>query len=114
MDQTWISGSLILIFIYITGITGAIMPTSILAEVTATVIGYAINSLSFINFDFLGTLLIPGLGLTDDTMFRVFMVHMLMPVLALIVILEHTGSLHCTEYTDEDEMDVSYFSRFEY
>lgn len=113
-DQTWISGFCILICSYLAGITGAIMPCSILSEVTATVIGYAINSLSFINFDFLGTFMIPGLGLTDDTLFRVFLLHALFPVLMFVYIIEHTGALHVTEYTDEDEMDILALSRFEY
>ncbi len=114
VDQTWMSGIIIFIFTYITGITGAIMPCSILAEVTATVIGYAINSSSFMNFDFLSTPIIPGLGLTDDTMVRVFLIHGLVPTLALILAAEHLNNLHSTEYTDEDEMEVSFFARFEY
>lgn len=114
IDQTWLTGVLIFIFTYVTGITGAIMPCSILAEVTATVIGYAINSLSFINFDFLSTPIIPGLGLTDDTMVRVFLIHGLFPILVLIIVMDHLNNLHSTEYTDEDEMEVILFSRFEY
>lgn len=114
IDQTWLSGAVILMFTYIAGITGAIMPCSILAEVTATVIGYAINSLSFINFDFLSTPVIPGLGLTDDTMVRVFLIHGLFPILVLIVVIDHLNNLHTTEYTDEDEMELIFLSRFEY
>jgi hypothetical protein len=90
------------------------MPCSVLSEVTATVIGYAINSLSFINFDFLSTPIIPGLGLTDDTMVRVFLIHGLFPVLALILAAEHLNNLHSTEYTDEDEMELYFITRFEY
>jgi quinol-cytochrome oxidoreductase complex cytochrome b subunit len=108
------SGIVIIIFTYVAGITGAIMPCSILAEVTATVIGYAINSLSFINFDFLSTPIIPGLGLTDDTMVRVFLIHGLFPILALLVVVDHLNNLHSTEYTDEDEMELLFFSRYEY
>jgi cytochrome b561 len=90
------------------------MPCSILSEVTATVIGYAINSLSFLNFDFLGSFLIPGLGLTDDTMFRILLVHFLAPVVMFLFIIEHLNSLHFAEYTDDDEMDIAFFARFEY
>ena len=114
VDHTWLSGIIILIFTYVAGVTGAIMPCSILAEVTATVIGYAINSLSFINFDFLSTPIIPGLGLTDDTMVRVFLIHGLFPILALIIVIDHLNNLHSTEYTDEDEMELLFFTRFEY
>lgn len=103
-----------MIFTYVAGVTGAIMPCSILAEVTATVIGYAINSLSFVKFDFLETLLIPGLGLTDDSMSRVFIVHGLFPILGLLVAADHIANLHCTEYTDEDEMETIFLIRFEY
>lgn len=113
-DQTWFSGIIIFAFTYVAGITGAIMPCSVLSEVTATVIGYAINSLSFINFDFLSTPIIPGLGLTDDTMVRVFLIHGLFPVLALVLVAEHLNNLHATEYTDEDEMELIFVTRFEY
>ena len=114
IDHTWLSGTVIFIFTYIAGVTGAIMPCSILAEVTATVIGYAINSLSFINFDFLSTPIIPGLGLTDETMFRVFIIHALFPIFSLIVVIDHLNNLHQTEYTDEDEMELFFFLKFEY
>lgn len=114
LDSTWITGSIILVFIYLTGITGAIMPCSILSEVTATVIGYAINSLSFLNFDFLATFMIPGLGLTDDTLSRTFLIHASVPLIAYIFIYDHLNNLHLTEYTDEDEMEVTFFARFEY
>ena len=114
IDHTWMSGSLIFVFTYIAGITGAIMPCSILAEVTATVIGSAISSLSFIGFDFLETLMIPGMGLTDDTLSRVFLIHALFPVLALLIVTDHLNNLHCTEYTDEDEMEIIFLTRFEY
>jgi quinol-cytochrome oxidoreductase complex cytochrome b subunit len=90
------------------------MPCSILAEVTATVIGSAISSLSFIGFDFLETVIIPGMGLTDDTMSRVFIIHALFPVFALLMVSDHLNNLHCTEYTDEDEMEVLFFFRYEY
>jgi hypothetical protein len=90
------------------------MPCSILSEVTATVIGYAINSLSFLNFDFLATFMIPGLGLTDDTLSRTFLIHASVPLIAYIFIYDHLNNLHLTEYTDEDEMEVTFFARFEY
>lgn len=114
LDYTWISGIFIIIFTYIAGITGAIMPCSILAEVTATVIGYAINSLAFLDFDFLATPIIPGLGLTDDTMFRVFIFHGLTPIIVLIIAFDHLNNLHVTEYTDEEEMEIIFVHRLEY
>lgn len=114
LEHTWLSGIIIFFFSYIAGITGAIMPCSILSEVTATVIGYAINSLTFIKFDFLETLMIPGLGLTDETVIRVFIIHALFPILALLVVVDHLNNLHATEYTDDDEMEVLFFYRLEY
>lgn len=114
VDITWLTGGSILVFSYIAGITGAIMPCSILAEVTATVIGYAINSLAFLDFDFLSTPLIPGLGLTDDTMFRTFIFHGLAPLLVLVIALDHMNNLHSTEYTDEEEMEVLFIHKLEY
>jgi quinol-cytochrome oxidoreductase complex cytochrome b subunit len=90
------------------------MPCSTLSEVTATVIGTAISSLSFIGFDFLETILIPGTGLSDDTMSRIFIFHALAPILAMLIILDHLNNLHCTEYTDEDEMEIIFFLRYEY
>ena len=114
IDHTWLTGSAILVFTYVAGITGAIMPCSILAEVTATVIGNAIGSLSFIGFDFLETLMIPGMGMTDDTMSRIFIIHGVFPILALLVVSDHLNNLHCTEYTDEDEMEVLFYFRYEY
>lgn len=114
IDHTWLSGIVILIFTYVAGITGAIMPCSILSEVTATVIGTAISSLSFISFDFLETWIIPGMGLTDDTLSRIFILHSIFPLLVLIIVLDHVNNLHCTEYTDEDELEVIFISRYEY
>ena len=113
-DYTWITGIFILIYTYIAGITGAVMPTSILSEVTATVIGYAINSVIYIKFDCFETILLPGLGLTDETMFRVFIVHLIFPLLAFLVIIDHLMNLHTTTYTDEDEMEIILFFRHEY
>lgn len=114
VEHTWLSGIIIFFFSYIAGITGAIMPCSILSEVTATVIGYAINSLAFIKFDFLETLMIPGLGLTDETAVRVFVVHAVFPCLALLVATDHLNNLHSTEYTDDDEMETLFLYRLEY
>lgn len=113
-DHSWFTGALIFVFTYIAGITGAIMPCSILGEVTATVIGSAISSLSFVTFEFLETLMIPGMGLSDDTLSRVFLIHALFPVLTLLLIIDHLNNLHCTEYTDEDEMEIIFMLRFEY
>jgi quinol-cytochrome oxidoreductase complex cytochrome b subunit len=114
VDQTWLSGIVIFICTYLAGITGAIMPCSILSEVTATVIGSAISSLSFVKFDFLETLFLPGAGLSDETLFRVFIIHAAAPTLALIVTIDHLNYLHATEYTDEDEMDLVFLNRHEY
>ena len=114
VDHTWLTGIFIAILTYVAGITGAIMPCSILSEVTATIVGYSMNSIILIAFDCVETLLIPGLGLTDDTMTRVFVVHFIAPTLVLLIVADHVGNLHLTEYYDEDEIDVIYLFRREY
>lgn len=114
MDHTWLSGIIIFIFTYLAGITGAIMPCSILAEVTATVIGSAVSSLSFTRFNFLETIFLPGCGLSDETLFRVFVIHALAPSVVLLLSSDHLNNLHATEYTDEDEMEPTFLIRHEY
>ena len=114
IDHTWLSGIFIALLTYIAGITGAVMPCSILSEVTATIVGYSMNSIILIAFDFVETFLIPGLGLTDETMSRVFFVHFVAPSVVLVIMLDHVNNLHLTEYTDEDEIDVIYLFRREY
>ena len=54
------------------------------------------------------------MGMTDETMSRVFVIHAIFPVLALLVAGDHLNNLHCTEYTDEDEMEVLFYFRYEY
>jgi quinol-cytochrome oxidoreductase complex cytochrome b subunit len=90
------------------------MPCSILSEVTITVIGSAISSFSFIQFDFLESFFLPGASLSDDSLFRVFIVHAAAPTIALIATIDHLNHLHSTEYTDEDEMDSAVTNRYEY
>jgi hypothetical protein len=58
--------------------------------------------------------MIPGMGLTDDTLSRVFLMHALFPILSMLIIMDHLNNLHCTEYTDEDEMEIIFFLRYEY
>ena len=105
---------IIFIFTYLAGITGAIMPCSILGEVTATVIGSAVSSLSFTRFNFLETILLPGCGLSDETLFRVFVIHAVAPSIVLVLSLDNLNNLHATEYTDEDEMEPTFLIRHEY
>jgi quinol-cytochrome oxidoreductase complex cytochrome b subunit len=114
VDQTWVSGIFIFVLTYLAGITGAIMPCSILSEVTATVIGSAVSSLVFVRFDFLETIFLPGCGLSDETLFRIFIVHLLAPSVALLVTSDHLNNLHTTEYSDEDEMETVFLFRHEY
>jgi quinol-cytochrome oxidoreductase complex cytochrome b subunit len=83
----------------VAGVTGAIMPCSTLGEVTATITGSAISSLAFINFDFLETVLIPGAVLTEDAIFRTFIVHALVPLLALFIGFLHMILLHKNKYS---------------
>jgi quinol-cytochrome oxidoreductase complex cytochrome b subunit len=109
-----LTGLLIAVLIYITGVTGAIMPCSILSEVTATIVGYSLNSVIFIAFDCVETLLVPGLGLTDDTMGRVFFVHLIAPTIVFLIVSDHVGNLHVTDYYDEDEIEIFYLLRREY
>jgi hypothetical protein len=42
------------------------MPCSTLGEVTATIAGSAISSMVYVKFDFLETLLVPGMALNED------------------------------------------------
>jgi quinol-cytochrome oxidoreductase complex cytochrome b subunit len=109
VGYTWLTGFIIFVFTYVAGITGAITPCSTLSEVTATVIGTTISSLSFIGFDFLETILIPDIGLSDDTMSWIFIFHALASILAMLTVLDHLNNLPCTEYTDEDEMEIIFF-----
>lgn len=114
IDHTWLSGVLILVLVYVAGVTGAIMPCSILSEVTATIVGYSLNSVVIVSFDFMETILVPGLGLTDETMSRVFFVHFVVPTIVLIILIDHLNNLHLTEYMDEDEIDVVMLFKREY
>jgi hypothetical protein len=43
------------------------MPCSTLSEVTATIVGSALASLVYIKFDFLETLIVPGVALNEET-----------------------------------------------
>jgi len=114
IDYTWLSGIFIMLLTYVAGITGAIMPCSILGEVTATIVGYSMNSIVLIAFDFFETILIPGFGLTDDTLSRVFVVHFVAPSLVLVIVMDHVGNLHLTDYFDEDDIDIICLLRHEY
>lgn len=113
-DHTWFSGIVIFMLTYVAGITGAIMPLSILSQVTATVIGSAIKSFFIFKFSFFETLMIPGLLLNDETLVRVALIHYIFPYMALLATSDHIHNLHTTEYTDEDEMEAMYQYRLEY
>jgi hypothetical protein len=41
------------------------MPCSTLSEVTATIVGSMLTSLVYVKFDFLETLMVPGLSLNE-------------------------------------------------
>lgn len=98
-QTSWVSGTIILIFTYVAGVTGAIMPCSTLSEVTATIVGSMLASLVYVKFDFLETLLVPGVALNEETIFRVFVVHALIPLLTLIIGLIHMVTLHIHKYS---------------
>jgi hypothetical protein len=90
------------------------MPLSVLSQVTATVIGSAISTMAFVRFSFLENIMVPGLMLTDESLFRVAMIHYIFPSLALVVTADHIHNLHIAEYTDEDEMEAIFSIRLEY
>lgn len=95
---TWITGSLIFIFSYITGITGAIIPCSILGEVTATIAGSAVSSIVYIKFDFLETLIVPGMALNEEAIWRSYVVHAIVPLLTFLIGVYHMLFLHQNKY----------------
>lgn len=90
---------MLFIFTYIAGVTGAIMPCSTLGEVTATIVGSGLGSLVFVKFDFLETLLVPGMALNDDSFFRCYVVHALVPLLSLLIGFLHMSLLHRNKYS---------------
>lgn len=75
------------------------MPCSTLSEVTATITGSAISSLAYIKFDFLETILIPGMVLNEESIFRTFVVHACVPLLALFIGFLHMILLHKNKYS---------------
>lgn len=96
---TWFTGVLIFIFTYITGVTGAIIPCSVLGEVTATIVGSAMSSIVYIKFDFLETLLVPGMALNEEAIWRSYVVHALVPLLTFVVGVGHMLLLHKNKYS---------------
>ncbi len=96
---TWISGTFIFVFSYMAGVTGAIMPCSTLAEVTATITGSAIGSMVYVKFDFLETILIPAMVLNEDAVFRTVVVHAVIPFMALFLGFLHMLMLHKNKYS---------------
>lgn len=96
---TWITGSAVFIFSYIAGVTGAIMPCSTLGEVTATVAGSAISSMVYVKFDFLETLLVPGMALNEESIWRSYIIHAIVPLLTFVIGLFHMLLLHKNKYS---------------
>lgn len=96
---SWLSGSLILVFSYIAGATGAIMPCSTLSEVTATIVGSMLASVTYIRFNFLDVLLVPSFTLNDETIWRTFVIHAVIPLSALGVGFLHMLFLHRNKYS---------------
>lgn len=97
--MSWITGTIILIMTYVAGVTGAIMPCSTLSEVTATIVGSMLTSIVYVKFDFLETLLVPGLSLNEDSIWRSFVVHALIPICGFLVGLSHMLTLHTNKYS---------------
>jgi TRAP-type uncharacterized transport system fused permease subunit len=56
-------------------------------------------SLVYVKFDFLETLMVPGLALNEETIWRTFVVHALIPFLGLFVGLMHMVTLHTHKYS---------------
>jgi hypothetical protein len=75
------------------------MPCSTLGEVTATIVGSALASLVYIKFDFLETILVPGVALDEEAIFRTFLVHALFPLLGFCLGLVHMVTLHLHKYS---------------
>lgn len=96
---SWISGTVIFILTYVAGVTGAIMPCSTLSEVTATIVGSMLTSLVYVKFDFLETLMVPGLSLNEASIWRTFVVHAIAPLAGLALGLIHMVTLHTHKYT---------------
>ncbi len=96
---SWLSGTVILILTYVAGVTGAIMPLSTLSEVTATIVGSMLTSLVYVKFDFLETLMVPGVSLNEASIWRSFVVHAIAPLAGLGLGLIHMVTLHTHKYT---------------
>lgn len=66
---------------------------------TATIVGSVINSLTFVKFDFIETLIIPGMALNEDAVWRNFIVHAVVPLATLLLGLTHMLRLHMHKYS---------------
>lgn len=97
--SSWITGSIILVCSYIAGVTGAIMPCSTLSEVTATIVGSMLASITYIKFNFLDLLLVPNLTLNDETIWRTFIIHAVVPLITLGLGFLHMLFLHRNKYS---------------
>ena len=97
--MTWISGTVIYILTYLVGVTGAIMPCSILSEVTATIVGSAISSIIYVKFDFLETFIVPGMSLNEESIWRSYIIHAVVPLFTFLVAALHMLLLHKNKYS---------------
>lgn len=75
------------------------MPCSTLGEVTATIVGSVLTSLVYVKFDFLETLMVPGVSLNEDAIWRTFVIHALTPFAGLGLGLIHMVTLHTHKYS---------------
>lgn len=75
------------------------MPASTLAEVTATIVGSMLASLVYVKFDFLETFMVPGMCLNEDALFRSFVVHAIIPIMACLLGVIHMLCLHKNKYS---------------
>jgi quinol-cytochrome oxidoreductase complex cytochrome b subunit len=75
------------------------MPCSTLGEVTATIAGSAISSMVYIKFDFLEAVLVPGMSLNEESIWRSFIVHACVPLLTFFIGFLHMILLHKNKYS---------------
>lgn len=75
------------------------MPCSTLGEVTATIVGSALASLVYVKFDFLETIIVPGVALNEESIWRTFVIHALVPLAGLGLGLIHMVTLHIHKYS---------------
>lgn len=75
------------------------MPCSTLSEVTATIVGSMLASITYIRFNFLDVFLVPSFTLNDETIWRTFVIHAIVPLTTLGIGFLHMLFLHRNKYS---------------